>query len=92
MRNNSNRCGVSIQLNEKQSAEQVSFLAYGCQFRFENLKREKGGSGEEGDKWKQTSIGEKKRERRNNSREPKNKKRKKKGKKKNENSFRCTFV
>ena len=50
MRNNSNRCGVSIQLNEKQSAEQVSFLAYGCQFRFENLKREKGGSGENGNK------------------------------------------
>lgn len=81
MRNNSNRCGVLIQLNEKQSAEQVSFLAYGCQFRFENLKREKGGSGEEGDKWKQTSIGEKKRERRNNSREPKNKNKKKRKKK-----------
>lgn len=50
MRNNSNRCGVLIQLNEKQSAEQVSFLAYGCQFRFENLKREEGGSGGDGNK------------------------------------------
>lgn len=55
MRNNSNRCGVSIQLNEKQSAEQVSFLAYGCQFRFENLKREEEGSGEGGDGNKQAS-------------------------------------